>query len=155
MKRIMIWSGAILLVVGTGIAILRADHPMRRGRWGFGPMGYISHQLKLSDAQRSQIQTIWQSEKPAVASLVSEFSNETKQMASATANGNFDESKVQAVANLQGQTLAKLLVEKQKVISKVYATVLTPEQRTKADDLQLRLGSHLDAIANRIEQSGK
>ena len=57
-------------------------------------------------------------------------------MASVTAQGSFDEGKVQAIADRQGTTLAKFLVEKEKMKSKIYATVLTPEQRAKAEKLR-------------------
>ncbi|HEX6772255.1 MAG TPA: Spy/CpxP family protein refolding chaperone [Acidobacteriaceae bacterium] len=143
-KRIAIWSGLAVLVIVAGLAFARADARVGRGcwehhRWGhFGPMGYVAHELKLNDTQRQQIQTLWRQEKPAVSGLVQEFSAEAKEMDAATANGNVDENKVQEIASRQGQTVAKLLVEKEHFKSKVYATVLTPEQRTKADEMQAR-----------------
>jgi Spy/CpxP family protein refolding chaperone len=101
-------------------------------------MGYISHELNLNDTQRQQIRTLWEQEKPTVSGLVQELSAESKEMDAATANGNADESKVQEIASRQGQTIAKLLVEKEHFKSKVYTTVLTPQQRTKADEMQAR-----------------
>lgn len=143
-KRIAIWSGVAVLVVVAGLAIARADVRGWHGCWGhrrwghFGPMGYVAHELKLNDTQQQQIRTLWQQEKPAVSGLVQELSAESKEMDAATAKGNVDESKVQEIASRQGQTIAKLLVEKEHFKSKVYMTVLTPEQRTKADEMQAR-----------------
>jgi Spy/CpxP family protein refolding chaperone len=94
---------------------------------------------------------MWEAERPTVKSLLQELASEGKEMVSATAQGNFDESRVQAIAAGQGETVAKLLVEKERFKSKVYTTVLTPEQRTKADELQKKWQSRLNHIAARIE----
>ena len=77
---------------------------------------------------------MWQTEKPAISGLVQELAAESKEMDAATAKGNLDEGKVQEIAARQGRRSRKLLVEKEHFKSKIYATVLTPEQRTKADD---------------------
>ncbi len=155
MKRFMIWSSVALLLVAISIIVARADGFGRHGwggqRWSHhGPLGYVAHELNLSDAQKSQIKSMWEAERPTVASLVQELASEGKEMVSATAQGSFDESKVQAIAVRQGETVAKLLVEKERFKSKVYTTVLTPEQRTKADELQKRWLSRLNHVAARI-----
>ncbi|HEX6496516.1 MAG TPA: Spy/CpxP family protein refolding chaperone [Acidobacteriaceae bacterium] len=157
-KRIALWSAVIVLVIAAGVAIARADargwHGCFGHRWGahFGPMGYISHELNLNDAQRKQIQSMWQTEKPAISGLVHELAAEGKEMDDATAKGNLDEGKVQEIASRQGETIAKLLVEKEHFKSKIYTTVLTPEQRTKADELQSRWHDHLDHMGERLQQ---
>jgi Spy/CpxP family protein refolding chaperone len=153
MRRIVIWSYAALLVVVAGLAIARADvrgwHGCFGHRWGhFGPMGYVAHELKLNDAQKEQIRSMWQTEKPAISGLVHELAAEGKEMDQATAKGNLDESKVQEIAARQGATVAKLLVEKEHFKSKIYTTVLNPEQRTKADELQSRWHERLDRMGN-------
>ena len=76
-------------------------------------------------------------------------------MISVTAQGTFDDSKVEAIAARQGATIAKLLVEKERLKSKVYTTVLNPEQRTKADELQKNWHSRLDHVAAKISHSGE
>jgi Spy/CpxP family protein refolding chaperone len=155
MKRFMIWSSAALLLVVVSIVVVRADGPRQHGwggrAWGHrGPLGYIAHELNLNDAQRSQIKSMWQAERPTVASLVQELAAEGKEMDSATAQGNLDDSKVQAIAARQGETIAKLLVEKERLKSNIYVSVLNPEQRTKADELQEAWHSRLDRLAARI-----
>ena len=155
MKRIVIWSGVALLLVAIGIIVARADDRGRH-RWGgrgwghHGPLGYLAHELNLSDAQKSQIKSMWEAERPTVASLVQELASEGKEMDSVTAQGSLDDSKVQAIAARQGATVAKLLVEKERLKSKIYTSVLNPEQRTKADQLQKTWHSRLDHIAARI-----
>jgi Spy/CpxP family protein refolding chaperone len=155
MKRIMVWSSVALLLVAIGIIVARADGPgphMWGGRgWSHhGPLGYVAHELNLSNAQKSQIKSMWEAERPTVKSFLQELASEGKEMVSVTAQGNFDESKVQTIAARQGETVAKLLVEKERFKSKVYTTVLTPEQRTKADDLQKKWLSRLNHVAARI-----
>jgi Spy/CpxP family protein refolding chaperone len=155
MKQIAIWSCAVLLAV-AGIGIARASVQGWRGyhghRWDhFGAMGYVAHQLNLSNAQRQQIRSLWQAERPAVSGLIQEFAAESKEMDQATANGKLDESTVQEIASRQGTTLSKLLVEKEHFTAKIYTSVLSPEQRTKADKLQSRWHERLDHIDGGME----
>jgi hypothetical protein len=157
MKRIIIWSSVGFLLAAIGILVVRADRPMRHGwgarGWGsHGPLGYLAHELKLSDAQKSQVESMWKIERPTIASLVHELASENIEMDGATAKGNVDEGKLQAIASRQGDTIAKLLVEKERFEARVYTTVLNPEQRTRADELQKTWHSRLDRIADRIEK---
>jgi Spy/CpxP family protein refolding chaperone len=152
MKQRLVWLGAILMIVGLGVVFARAYSPMGH-RWYRGGFRHIARELNLSRTQRSQIESIWEAEKPTVAALAGEFAGEDKEMASLTAQGTFDEGKVQAIADRQGTTLAKFLVEKEKMKSKIYATVLTPEQRAKADKLQERWHSRLDGLAGRLNHA--
>ena len=75
-----------------------------------------------------------------------------KRWMQATAKGNLDEGKVQEIAARQGATIAKLLVEKEHFKSKIYTTVLTPEQRTKADELQARWHERLDHMSGKFQR---
>lgn len=157
MKRIVIWSCMAVLVITTAVVIARADargwHGCFRHRWGhFGPMGYVARELKLDDAQRKQIGSMWDSEKPAISGLVHELSAESKEMDAATAQGNLDEGKVQEIASRQGATIAKLLVEKEHFKSKIYSTVLTPEQRKKADEMQSRWHERMDRMSDKLQK---
>ena len=156
MKRIAIWSCVALLLGTTGVVVALANVRGWNGcsghRWGhFGPIGYVAHELDLSKVQEQQIRSMWQAERPAISGLVQEFSAESKAMDQATANGNLDESKVQEIAARQGVTLSKLLVEKENFKSKVYVSVLNPEQRIKADKLQSLWHERLDHIGKGME----
>ncbi len=151
MKRIAIWSCVALLLGVTGAAVAVANargwHGCYGHHWGrFGPMGYVARELDLSNAQEQQIRSMWQAERPAVSALVQEFSAESKAMDQVTANGNLDERKVQEIAARQGVTLSKLLVEKEHFKTRIYASVLNPDQRTKADKLQSQWHDRLDHI---------
>ena len=152
MKRFLIYSSLTLLLIVVGLVVARADAP-RWHRWHHpNPLGYVSHELNLTDAQKSQVKSMWQAERPNLSSLIREFSDEAKEMDAATTQGNIDETKVQEIAARQGATVAKMLVEKERFKTKVYTTVLTPEQRTNADELQQRWESRLDRIVSRFEQ---
>ena len=50
-------------------------------------------------------------------------------------SGPFDEAKVRSIAKGQADTLIELIVAKERMKSRIYA-VLTPEQRTKAEELR-------------------
>jgi Spy/CpxP family protein refolding chaperone len=156
MKRIAIWSCVAVLLGVTGAAVALANarewHGWHGHHWGrFGAMGYVARQLDLSNAQKQQIRSMWQAERPAVSGLVQEFSAESGEMDRATANGNLDESKVQEIAARQGVTLSKLLVEKEHFKTRIYASVLNPDQRTKADKLQSQWHERLDHIGKGME----
>ena len=155
MKRYIIWSSLVVVVIVAAVAIARAEGRGWRGwcdhGWHHhGPLSYVAHELDLSQAQKSQIQSIWQSERPTISALAQEFSAEAKEMDTATVQGNLDESKVREIADRQGATITKLLIEKERLKSRIYTTVLNPEQRTKADALQERWHSRLDRSADRI-----
>jgi Spy/CpxP family protein refolding chaperone len=159
MKRFIIWSSAALLLVAISIIVVRADGSRRhgwRGRgWGHrSALGYLAHELNLSDGQKLQIKSMWQAERPTVSSLVQELVSESKEMDSVTAQGNLDDSKVQTIAARQGATIAKLLVEKERLKSKIYSSILNSEQRTRADELQKRWRSRLDRVAARLRSDG-
>lgn len=156
MRRIAIGSCVALFLVVAGVAIagtnVRGWHSCAGHRWGrFGPMGYVAHRLDLSHAQRQQIRSMWQTERPTVAALVQEFSAESKEMGQATANGAFDENKVQEIAARQGITLSKVLVEKEHFKSRIYTSVLNPDQRTKADRLLSQWHERLDHLGKGLE----
>jgi Spy/CpxP family protein refolding chaperone len=89
---------------------------------------------------------MWQTERPAMVLLLHEFAAESKEMDAATAKGNLDEGKVQEIATRQGSTVVRFLVEKEHFQAKIYAVVLTPGQRTKADELQSRWHERLGKL---------
>ena len=125
--------GAILLATAAALTLARVAHAKHFGQhWG-GPLRMVVRELDLTNTQKQQIKAIWQTERPALAGLVRELADEQKDMNIADAAGKFDESSIAPIANRQAVTLTKLMIEKEKVISTIYMTVLTPEQRARAD----------------------
>jgi len=157
MKRITIWSTVAAVLVLTAFLIVRANANTleRRGWCGHGwhhpwLMSYLAHDLKLSDAQRTQIQTLWQTERPAISTHIHELLAENKEMNALAVQENPDQNKAEEIAGRQAATITALLVEKEQLQSKIYRTVLNPEQRVKADELRKKWESRLDHVADRL-----
>src|SRR5579863_1774544 len=126
MMRRIVWItlGAALIVVGITAAWAQT-RTWRGGHGSFwfhhGPMGFVAHELDLSDMQKSQIKTIWDGERPNISELIHEFASEEKEMdALAFQDGAPDEDRIQDITARQGATLAKLVVEKEKLIARIY-----------------------------------
>ena len=150
MRRLWIVLGVAVLVAVAALTLVGAAHANRFGRhWG-GPLRVAARELDLTDTQKQQIKAIWQMERPAVAALVRELADEQKAMNLANARDKFAESSIAPIANRQAATLTKLMIEKERVISTIYMTVLTPEQRTRADRWREEWPSRLEKIADRI-----
>jgi|GEM_PF-1185145 len=155
MKRIVIWATAAVVLVLIAVVVVRADARRSNGwcghRWHHpGPGSYFAHALNLNRAQKAKIQTIWEAERPIISAGLHEFLAEDKEMNAIAVQGSSDQSKVQEIADREATTIAKLLVEKVRVQSKIYSTVLTAEQRAKADELQSKWESRLDRVADRV-----
>lgn len=159
MTRRIVWTtlGAVLIVVGITAAGTQT-RTLGGGDGPFwfhhGPMGFVAHELDLSDMQKSEIKTIWEGERPNVAELIHEFASEEKEMnALAFEDGARDEGRIQDIAARQGATLGKLLAEKERLTARIYSEVLNPAQRTKADELRKHWNSHLEHVADRVSSA--
>lgn len=150
-KRIMLITGLVaVLIAGAVLAVAGAQH--RRGLVGsFGPghqfrlermLDRASVYLGLSQEQETQIRAILTAAKPVVQPLVMQLAENKKALEATTANGNFDEAQVQSIAAKQGQTLAALIVEKERVKDQIY-DVLTPEQRARAEQFRARIEARI------------
>jgi Spy/CpxP family protein refolding chaperone len=155
MKRITILSIAALGLLLTAFVIVRAETRGRHNWCGYRrshsmPVSYLAHELKLSDAQRAQVLALWQTEQPILSAHLHELLAENKEMNALAINNSPDQSEVQKVADREASTIATLLAEKVSLQSKIYSTVLNPEQRAKADELQQKWESRLDRFADRL-----
>jgi len=156
MKRKLIWTSLGVALIAAGITVAWTQTQYWRGGRGpfwfhHGPMGYVAHELDLSDTQKSQIKTIWEGERPNIAVLVHELASEQREMDALTSKDSTpDEGRIQDVTAREGETFAKLFAEKERLTNKIYSQVLNPAQRAKADELRKHLSSHLDQIADRI-----
>lgn len=157
MKRNTLWAVIgvvlVLVVVIAAGACMRMRHGWHGRGWHHGgPLSYVAHRLKLSDTQIAQVRSIWGEERPTVAALVKSMDEDFHQMADATAGGKFDAGKVQAIAAAEGDTFAKLMIEKEQIKARIYSTVLNPEQRQSADSMQQRGLERLDHVVSRLQQ---
>jgi hypothetical protein len=94
-------------------------------------------------------------ERPTITTLLKGMTNEAHQLADATAGGKFDEDKLQATAAAEGNTFAKLLMEKERFQSRVYTTVLNEEQHKSADRLQQRWLDRMDHAVSRLDEQSQ
>lgn len=154
-KRIVIGLAALLVVVG--IAALGQSMEGNGGHWHRGGflnrrIAHLTRALDLTDAQQQEVKSLVEAQRPALKGMMQQLVSERQQMLAATQNGQFDQSKVQAIASQQGQTLANLIVARQELRSKIYS-LLTPEQRTKFDQMQQRRLEHMQKWLGNGSQS--
>ena len=136
-KRYLIMVGLAAMVLGSTVSALvkheRANRPLidrfvRRLTW----------HLDLSDAQQTKVRSILEAERATLGPLFEEAARNRQQVREATASGNFDEARVRSLAARQAQSMAEIIVERERVKARIYSEVLTAEQRTKADQLLRR-----------------
>jgi Spy/CpxP family protein refolding chaperone len=156
MKRTTIWVTLGIVLTLMAFIIVRANARgsngwCGRGWHGMGPASYLFHELKLNDSQKNQIRSLLETERPIFSAHVHELLAENKQLNALSIQQTADPNKVQQISDRQATTIAALLMEKAQLQSKIYNTVLTPEQRTKADELQAKWESRLDHAAERIQ----
>ncbi|MDW5264276.1 MULTISPECIES: Spy/CpxP family protein refolding chaperone [Acidobacteriaceae] len=157
MKRKTFWIVIVVVVIVASAALARAAFKGGRGWCGpgwhrGGPLGHVARELHMSKAQVAETRSIVVAERPTLAGLLKELIGEAHQMADATVNGSFDENKVQAIAATEGNTFAKLMVEKELIKSRIYATVLDKSQRKSADEMQQHLLDRLDHVVTKMQR---
>jgi Spy/CpxP family protein refolding chaperone len=156
MKRITIVSIVAALLFLTGLVIVQAESRGWDGWYGnrryrLGPANYLAHALKLSDAQRTQVWKLWQAERPIAAAHIHELLADNKELNTMAANDHPDQNAIQKVADREAVTIATLLMEKARLQSEIYSTVLNPDQRARAIELQNKLESRMEHAAHRFD----
>ncbi|MDQ5845632.1 MAG: Spy/CpxP family protein refolding chaperone [Acidobacteriota bacterium] len=146
-NKILAIAGIAVLVIGA--TVLALGHGLQRmhgqgkgeGR-GHGDMvEHMFRELNLTDAQKQQVKAILEQTEATAGGIHTKLDEIRKQLDAATANGQFDETQVRSLASQKAQLDADMLVEHLRTKSKVFA-ILTPEQRTKAEELHKRGGPH-------------
>lgn len=133
MKKYIITGVASIAMLFSAITWGQAA---KQGRGEHGMFGQrMAQQLGLTEAQQQQIKSIMETEKPKMQPLMQELKQERQQMNALTDSGNFDEAAVRAAASKQAQSATDLAVERARVKSQIFA-VLTPDQRTKAQEME-------------------
>jgi len=97
----------------------------------------MTKKLKLTDAQKEQIQALLKGEKERVAPLREKLRESRKQLRQAAEAETFDEAAVKALAANQANLQAELIVSRLREQSQIHA-ILTPEQRELAEKLHPR-----------------
>lgn len=91
--------------------------------------------LNLSEAQKKEIKAIREQERPEMRPLIKELKDAHKRLVDLRKTGRFDVVKVRAIAEEQAKTLTNVIVDRERTLYKIRA-VLTPEQRTKLDQMR-------------------
>ena len=140
-----LFAGAGIAVLIIGVTVFALGHAFQGGPGGHDGRGkdharmmdHFAKELGLSAEQQTQVKTLFEGMHAAEEARHAKRDELRKQLDEATKNGQFDEARVRAIANEQAMLMADSLVEHERMKSKIYA-ILTPEQRTKADELHKR-----------------
>jgi Spy/CpxP family protein refolding chaperone len=147
-KRILAIGGIAVLVFGATVFAL--GHGFRgygqgkgERRHGPGPemVDHMAKELGLNADQTTQIKALFEGARAGEEARHAKLDELRTQLEAATANGQFDETKVREIANQQAQLMADQMVEHERMKAKAYS-ILTPEQRAKADEMHKRGGPH-------------
>src|SRR6266498_5723384 len=142
-NRILVIAGIAAFVIGATIFALAQGHPgMGERIHGGGPqdmLEHISRELNLTDAQKEQAKAIFEAQRAVEDERHAKLEELHKQIDAATANGQFDEATVRPLASQQAQLMTEEMIDHLRLHSKLYA-LLTPEQRTKADQMMKKHG---------------
>ncbi len=152
---------AMLALVLGGVAMLSyaqesaTPGPEKAWHGRHSHMGYLMRELNLTDAQKTQVKEIFQANKQTGLPLMQQMAANKKAMLEATANGNYDQAKIQQLANQQAQLMAQAMVQKQAIQHQVYSQVLTADQRAKAEQLRAQEISRIDSRMQKLSQAGE
>jgi protein CpxP len=117
-------------------------HMHHEGMFGDHMLSRMTDYLSLSSDQQAQIKQIMAKEKPAMQPLFQQMEQGHQAMRQLIESGNFDEGKARELATQQSQNLIEMEVQKARFFSEVYQ-VLTPDQRTKANQFLDRHEQHM------------
>jgi periplasmic protein CpxP/Spy len=161
------WGVAIallaLVLCGTAmIASAQQTDESGASAWSghrHGHMGFMAKELGLTDGQKQQVKTLMESQRTATRPLMLQMAQNRAAMITATAGGAFDQAKVQALATQQSQIMAQFMVQKANLHSQIYNTILTPEQKAKADQLRqtqlTRINQHIQKLSQPAEPAAQ
>lgn len=147
MKKIGIVTFAIgILAVGL-VGFIFAKNGGNEGfgkhRGGFGGEGFppaflvekIAQELGLNEDQKTQAKAVIDASKERIRPLFESMKQNREIIKDLGTDGNFDEAKVNEIANQQSETMKQLFIEKEKTKAQLFA-ILTPDQREKAKTMQ-------------------
>jgi protein CpxP len=144
---------AVLVSIGVSQTVKRA-HMRGEGMFGggmFGGMGYLAHQLDLTDAQHAQVKEIMAKEKPTFQPLMQQMAQSRQQMRQMIMSGAFDETKARELAVQQTQTVTELTVQRARVESELFQ-VLTPDQKAKLTTI---VNQHEQRMMNHMQRQSQ
>jgi Spy/CpxP family protein refolding chaperone len=146
-NRVFAALSIVVLIIGVTIFALAKGNAVMAHFQHPGPdmIEHIAIELKLNDTQKVQLKSMLEAGEAAMTPLHQKMEEVQKQLDAATANGQFDEAQVRALATQKGQLTAETIVEHERMKSKIFA-ILTPEQRVKAEEMHKRMSKHFSGM---------
>ncbi len=157
-KKFWMVAITLLALIVGGVAVLSyaqdsaTTTSQKVWRGHHARMAYLARELNLTDAQKAQIKDIFKANKATGLPLMQQMAANKKAMLEATANGNYDQAKIQALATQQGQLMTQMIVRKQAIQHQIYTQVLTPDQQAKAEQLRAQRISRIDNRMQKLSQ---
>jgi protein CpxP len=158
--KLMVVASVLALLLSSAAIGAYAQGPGPEGRGFGGPghghgFGFMARELNLTDAQRAQIKTIMQSNKASMKVVATQMAQNRAALLAATANGTYDQAKIQALAGQQAQLEAAMIINRESIKHQIYTQVLTADQQAKAEQLRTqeinRINERLQRMATGTE----
>ena len=154
--RIAILIGIVALIA-TAVVFAAAQSGQERGQeqgqrpprregmpppppFGVPDVEHLTQALGLTEAQATELKPFLDAERATVDALMKKLGDSHRAIEEASKDGKFDEAQVRTLAGAHAQVQVDLIVEQERVKAKIYS-VLTPEQRAKAQQMH-RHGPH-------------
>ena len=126
--------------LALGLAPLASAQPMPGGMGRGGhPMMHL-RALGLSEAQQDQMFKIFHEQAPAMREQMKQVRRSRTELRQVAAAERFDEGRARQIADTQAKAIATLAVMRAQTTHRV-REILTPEQRTRMDQMRERRGA--------------
>ena len=141
--RLMKFAAAAALATGMVFAQTPSPSPTpQAGRHHFlqQHMARIAQQLNLTDAQKEQAKAIFQQTRQTAQPVRQQLKQNRQALAAAVKAAN--DPQIQNLSQMQGNLMGQMVAIRSQAAAKFYA-LLTPDQRTKADQLRQQFQQRL------------
>jgi Spy/CpxP family protein refolding chaperone len=155
--RFRLLVAALAVLMGTAIAKSQtADAlpppPMHGHGFGMGEhMAFLAKQLNLTDDQKSQMKAVLQKEHPAVRPLMQQQHQIDLQLRQYV-EGNFDQQKVQELANEKALLQAQMTVQETRIHNELYK-LLTSDQQSQLKQLEAEHEARMQQHMQKMNQA--
>ncbi len=144
-----------LVALSTVFAIAQNGGDNWKGKRGGhhkrGGFGRMAEKLNLTDAQKAQVKEIREAGRSTIQPLREARKANRQKMKAATADRQFDEAQISAIATEQAQISAQMIVEKQRVKAQMFQ-LLTAEQKVQMQQFKEQRKERFQNRKNRGEK---
>ncbi|MEP6946094.1 MAG: Spy/CpxP family protein refolding chaperone [Acidobacteriota bacterium] len=141
MKKVVYGILALIVLAAGAVFVIgqitsRNGHDgLFGGRGGGRMIGMALRGLDLTGDQKAKVKEITTAARTNVGPLMQQMRDNRKNFAALGTDGNFDEAKVEALANEQSGIMSKMIVEREKAKAQIFA-LLTDAQKAKAAEMR-------------------